>query len=785
MEFTESDKAVVSDALANNNKQLLLANLYHYFIECKNYKTAISLLKESDVPISISGELINQPELLLISSKEKKLNSHIDTYIIEHNSIEIELFENQYIKSKSSMPRDGSFMVQWWDCLWSIYNNVNSQPLELLSSVRPFIDVIKPIFPEHIPVNNAGSPIHPPNLDITSMNISRPDMYTNANLLRNDYPQNNSNFSSPYVKNYENIQQNNVNEDVDGKTFVTANQNMNIPSTANKGYNKMNQKPALHQVRRGSGQSQYSSPHNVNNNMQFNSQQGQQYVSGIPTAKSNNEMKKNIIHRDPKFYPQDGIFRPPSSQKPNLGGNPAVSTDSPGAMYTNNYANGQRMPTQEEYVKQNSSATQQKNMQNNLQYQPGLMNSNDAFNDVNMNSYGVSAETATNGNVQMMHQYQQSKKNSRMPSQNYGSSTNTPTSNNNNNNFGTPGNKHVQYQNYPQGNNGQYFIPGNEPQRMDKMQQVPLSNINEEQEQDYQKALQASEWAYNNNMMKNMNMENNPKVQDFMDLSNVNFTNGMNFHYPAYISNRPPVEIPQPAPQANMEMYNNLRVSTEVDNTTIATKKPSGKPKGRPKKNATKAEPSKEKAKKQTKPKKSSVPNTTKTSSILGKNVYLEDLGETGIVFQKEKKPSKLNLNKPIPTQFENTFGEGQYLQTNQVPSNAGNSGTSIKFFGNDNFKDIYSMVSGDGGSVMKSERSGKSDMVERLIHNDDFGMSFPPLQSNSNKLISEDNNHQDLLDSFLMQEISGVGNKDGKEGKKGKDDFGNGLNFDLSDQGH
>ena len=399
MEFRESDKAVVSDALANNNKQLLLANLYHYFIECKNYKTAISLLKESDVPMSISGGLLNQPELLLISSEEKKLNSHIGTYIIEHNSLEIELFENQYIKSKSSMPRDGSFMVQWWDCLWSIYNNVNSQPLELLSSVRPFIDVIKPIFPEQIPVNDAGSPIQPPNFDITSMNISRPDMYTNANLLRNDYPQNNSNYSSPYVKNYENPQQNNVNEDVDAKTFVASNQNMSIPSTANKGFSKMNQKPALHQVRRGSGQSQYSSPHNVNNNMQFNSQQGQQYVSGIPNAKSNNEMKKMIIHQDPKFYPQDGIFRPPSSQKPNLGANPAASNDIVGAMYTNNYANGQKVSTQEGFVKQNSTATQQKNMQNNLQFQPGLMNSNVAFNDVNMNSFAVPVETANNGNV--------------------------------------------------------------------------------------------------------------------------------------------------------------------------------------------------------------------------------------------------------------------------------------------------------------------------------------------------------------------------------------------------
>lgn len=799
MEFIESDKAVVSDALANNNKQLLLANLYHYFIECKNYRTAISLLKESDVPISISTDLLNEPEMLLISQEEKNVNKNIDTFIIEHNNLEIELFENQYIKSKSSMPRDGSFMVQWWDCLWSIYNNVNSQPLELLSSVRPFIDVIKPIFPEHIPVNNAGSPIHPPNLDITSMNISRPDMYTNANLLRNDYQQNKANdfqqngssYSSPYLKGNENLNQN-INEDIDPKNFTPSNQNIHLSSSVNKNFNKMNQKPALHQVlpnqiRRGSVTSQYSSPHNVNNNMHFNSQKIPPYVSGIPTAKNNNEMKKNIMHQDPKFYPQDGIFRPPSSQKPNLLSSAAPLNEVPNPLYTNSYGNIQRMSQQEEFAKQNSASNQQKNIQNNLQFQPGLINSNPAFNEIHMNNYPIPSDAVGNGNVQMMQQYQQGIKNSRGPSQSYGNSANTPSSNIVNSNFGTPANKNPQPPNYPQGSNTQYFIPGNQNAPMDKMQMVPLSNINEEQEKEYKKALQASEWNFNNNIMRNpnTNVETTQKAQDFMDLRNVNFSNGMNFHYPPYMNKKAAEMNQQPRPivpnsQVNLDMYNNLRVSTEVD-TTITKKKPSGKPKGRPKKTENLKE---NPIKKQTKQKKSSLPSSTKTSSILGKEVYLEDLGDTGIVFQKERKLLKetSSENKHIHSQFQHSFNESGHIQANQVSEEAGNTGTSIEFFGNDNFKDIYSMVS-TSGNILKTEKNGKHDMVNTLIH-DDFGMHFPPLQSDSNKLIAEDTNHQDLLDSFLMEEISGVSNKNEKESKKNTTNFGNGLNFNLNNQG-
>ena len=759
MEFFESSKAVVCDALANNNRQLLLANLYHYFIECKNFKTAISLLKESDVPLSISNEHNNQPESLLISPEEKKNNPNMDTFIIEYNNIEIELFENQYIKSKSSMPRDGSFMVQWWDCLWSIYNNVNSQPLELLSSVRPFIDVIKPIFPEHIPVNNTGSPIHPPNLDLNSMNITRPDMYTNSNLLKNDYP-NASPYSTPYMKNNENQQ---FNDNQDLKNFTPSGQNSNIPVSAGKNFNKLNQKPSLHhvpnQAKRGSVSSQYSSSQNMNN-VQYNHANVQQYVSGIPSA--NTEIKKNIVHQDPKFYPQDGTFRAPSSQKSSMGANHVPQGEHAGSIYTG-FGSGQRIP--DEYLKPTNATHPPKN----VPFQAGMMNSNGVFNDMHINNFQVPGDIPSN-NVPMIHKYQQPMGHPRGTSQKYNAS-NTPSSNVASSAYGATGNKTPQPQGPPQVASNQYFLPGNENVHLDKMQ-PPLSNIHEEREQDFKNAGQLPDWNYKSNTLRNSNVNTDSTVQngEFMDMNN-NYMNGLNFQYTSSIPGAGELNSSTKSisgNQAGLDMYNNLRVSTEVDNTSMIKKKPSGKPKGRPKKNTGKIDKGKESgAKKTAKPKKPAATSNTKTTSILGKNVYLEDLGDTGIVFQKERK----SLNNAGPEEAPHPFNDSGYMDASEGGGKPGDSGTSIKFFRNENLKDIYTIVS-DENMAKEAKKSG----VDALIHDEDFEMNFPPLRNGSAKLMTEEAHHDDLLSSFLMHDMTVKESKEDKD--KGK--FGHDLDFNL-----
>lgn len=759
MEFFESNKAVVYDALANNNRQLLLANLYHYFIECKNFKTAISLLKESDVPLSISNEHIKRPESLLISPEEKKNNPNIDTFIIEYNNIEIELFENQYIKSKSSMPRDGSFMVQWWDCLWSIYNNVNSQPLELLSSVRPFIDVIKPIFPEHIQINNTGSPIHPPNLDLSSMNIIRPDMYTNSNLLKNDYS-NTSAFSTPYLKNNDNQQ---FNENPDLKNFTSSGQSLNVPVSAGKNFIKPHQKPSLHhvpnQAKRGSVSSQYSSSQNVNN-VQYNHTNVQPYVSGVTST--NPEVNKSSVHQDPKFYPQDGTFRAPSLQKSSMNTNQVPQGEHTGSIYTG-FGSGQRL--YDEFLKPNNVT----HPPNNGSFQPGIMNSNGVFNDMHMSNFQVPGDIPSN-KVSMIHKYQQPTGHFRGTSQNYNAS-NTPSSNVASSAFGATGNKTAQSQGPSQVASNQIFLPGNESVWMDKMQ-PPLSNIHEEREHEFKSVGQLPDWNYKSNTLRNSNVNADAPAQngEFMDM-NSNFMNGMSFQYANSIPvggdlNSSTKNIS--GNQAGLDMYNNLRVSTEVDNTSIINKKPSGKPKGRPKKNVGKIDKGKESgAKKTVKSKKPATTSNTKTTLIMGKNVYLEDLGDTGIVFQKERK----SLNNAGPEETPHLFNDTGYMDACEGGVKPGDSGTSIKFFGNENLKDIYTIVPHEN-MAKEAKKSG----VDALIHDEDFEMNFPPLRNGSAKMMAEEARHDDLLSSFLMHDMTV---KDSKEDKnKGK--FGHDLDFNL-----
>ena len=187
--FIKSNKAVVSDAIATNNTQLLLANLYFYFIENKNFKSAISLLKQSDVPISISDSKnikINSSPISNISSAN---NNKVQIYKINHPDGVIELYENEYLKYESSIPSRGTFLLQWWESLWSLYNFANMQPLELVTSIRPFIDVIKPILPETnlpaiSPLHNLNTPSSQAFFSQQQQQVNNPNLYPPADALR-------------------------------------------------------------------------------------------------------------------------------------------------------------------------------------------------------------------------------------------------------------------------------------------------------------------------------------------------------------------------------------------------------------------------------------------------------------------------------------------------------------------------------------------------------------------------------------------------------------------------
>ncbi|XBW35103.1 hypothetical protein QEN19_000665 [Hanseniaspora menglaensis] len=336
--FVESNRAMVTDAVALNNKQLLLANLYHYFIDNQNYKSAIALLKEADVPIKISENSNSKLKPLPVNNRR--------IYKINHPECEIELYENEYLKSESSVPSKGTFLLQWWECLWSLYNFINSQPLELVSTIRPFIDFIKPILPETnaamSPIANINSPAsfssqnffsqqqqqyhHPPTRpqSTTLMKNSPVNQQNQNSALDSNYNKNqsnnqqrilkdnNSSSSSPF-QHQDGPAQNNYQKPLynDSDTeymrnfqdFASASNFNNYTSTAH--FQKRLSKshlPAQSQNHSSSSPGQfysssYSNPVKVANN------------TFIDKNKSNEYLNK----QDAKFYPSDGIFKPISN----------------------------------------------------------------------------------------------------------------------------------------------------------------------------------------------------------------------------------------------------------------------------------------------------------------------------------------------------------------------------------------------------------------------------------------------------------------------------------------
>lgn len=347
--FVETTKAVVCDSVATNNKQLLLANLYHYFVENKNYRSAISLLKESEVPIMIPDKKTIKinifPREQNNPSKDKKL-----IYKINHPEGEIELYENEYLTSQASIPSNGSFLLQWWECLWSLYNFVNTQPLELVTSIRPFIDVIQPIFSENnfamsgmanlkspvpsffnqsSPAN--GYPPSQPSLKKSSVatqpktpfgfDNSKVQQFSNSQRI----PKETSSSSSPFPYS-DNLPQSSMKpkypynendvEYIKNAQEYASGGNISKYQNSNQFQKRMSKShyPIPNKSVTSATSAQYYSPsntgtHHVQANIpSFNGAE----LDNSKTAMAANPGDFNS-KPDAKFYPQDGVFRPVSN----------------------------------------------------------------------------------------------------------------------------------------------------------------------------------------------------------------------------------------------------------------------------------------------------------------------------------------------------------------------------------------------------------------------------------------------------------------------------------------
>lgn len=354
--FVETAKAIVCDSVASNNKQLLLANLYNYFLENKNYRSAISLLKESELPILVPDKntikISISPSEQSNPSKDKKL-----IYRINHPEGEIELFGNEYLKSQSSIPSQGSFLLQWWECLWSLYNFVNTQPLELVTSIRPFIDVIQPIFSENnfnMPgMPNIKSPAPPFSQAFPSQSSpngyppAQPPVKPNSvgtqpktpfgfdNIKAQQYnssqriPKETSSSSSPYPYsdnvppsslkpkypyNENDIEYiKNAQDYASGGSINKYQNNSQFQKRVSKSYYPITNKNVT-----SATSTQFYSPgssgaHHLQANLQS--------FNAVDLENSKNAMAANSgefnSKPDGKFYPQDGVFRPVSNSNNN------------------------------------------------------------------------------------------------------------------------------------------------------------------------------------------------------------------------------------------------------------------------------------------------------------------------------------------------------------------------------------------------------------------------------------------------------------------------------------
>lgn len=114
---TFNNEILVSDAMAKNSRQLLYAHIYNYLLENKHYETAKKFLKEADVPLS----------------KDLPNNG---------------LNNSQLFYAKMLMDSPDTFLLEWWESLWTLHEFVETQPAETVTNSHPFNERIAPILPQ-------------------------------------------------------------------------------------------------------------------------------------------------------------------------------------------------------------------------------------------------------------------------------------------------------------------------------------------------------------------------------------------------------------------------------------------------------------------------------------------------------------------------------------------------------------------------------------------------------------------------------------------------------------
>ncbi|CCF60604.1 hypothetical protein KAFR_0K02480 [Kazachstania africana CBS 2517] len=173
----------VSDAMANNSRQLLYSHIYHYLLENKHYKTAKKFLQEAQLPLSAvdgSSTVSNK------NSGNNTLNSQ-------------SLKPDHLVKSKMIINSPDTFLVEWWQSFLLLNNFVESCSIdELKKYENPKLDNIYPILPNNIPMHPQMNPQFPYNPN-SNLNPYANMPYNTNNMKPSSAPT--TNTTNPSINN--------------------------------------------------------------------------------------------------------------------------------------------------------------------------------------------------------------------------------------------------------------------------------------------------------------------------------------------------------------------------------------------------------------------------------------------------------------------------------------------------------------------------------------------------------------------------------------------------------
>lgn len=122
-------KVVVSDAMAQNSRQLLNAHIYNYLIQNKRYDTARQFLLEADVPVF----------------EERKRN---DEERVRQEPA------GGLLPAKMLMDCEDTFLYEWWESFDSLQRFVDSTPSEAFMERTSQAEHIVPVMPSNTGIYN-------------------------------------------------------------------------------------------------------------------------------------------------------------------------------------------------------------------------------------------------------------------------------------------------------------------------------------------------------------------------------------------------------------------------------------------------------------------------------------------------------------------------------------------------------------------------------------------------------------------------------------------------------